>query len=187
MPHMPKGSFTGGVRGRKPVLKTPSGWPVTVRPASRHDQNTPMKIELPPITEGPWRHGVKAPYVIATTRPDGRCTELHTVTWGTPTGGLGWPDAMDPQNPHGLTPDAMEANARAIAALPELLQAIVTAAECPPPDHVELYDEEGVPGFRWTHPDGREWTEIDLFDGLTPAHSLIIATLEKAGCIITNR
>lgn len=32
--------------------------------------------------------------------------------------------------------------------------------ECGVPDKVSLYDEEGVEGWRWTAPDGTEWTEM---------------------------
>ena len=72
-------------------------------------------------TPGPWDVGCRRPYIIAVTRPDGRAQGPHVISAGEPTGGNGWPDSMDEANPHGFTPGSMKANARLIAAAPELL------------------------------------------------------------------
>ena len=84
-----------------------------------------MKITKPNITPGPWHHGYDGPYIIAGTRPASYATAKHVVTYGELTGGFGWPDARDPENEYGLTPEAMEANAKAIAVVPELIDFLI--------------------------------------------------------------
>lgn len=59
----------------------------------------------------------------------------------------------------------------------ELEAAIRIAVECGEPDRCSLYDEEGVEGWKWTHPDGREWTEIGSWDEQAPLHPLVVDAL----------
>jgi hypothetical protein len=54
-----------------------------------------------------------------------------------------------------------------------LREALVTSSECGPPDPCMLYDEEAVEGWRWTHPDGREWTELGEHRNYPPMHPLL--------------
>lgn len=70
-------------------------------------------------------------------------------------------------------------DARRIARLPALEAAYIEAvrclqvvSECGDPECTYLYDEEGVEGWSWTHPDGREWTEVGLHNETAPLHPL---------------
>lgn len=73
------------------------------------------------------------------------------------------------------------ATAKAIAALPALVEALLATATGSPPEKVSLYDEEGVEGWRWTLPDGRELHEIGAWDEDQPPHPLAVAALKLAG------
>lgn len=78
--------------------------------------------------------------------------------------------------------EEVAANARAIAALPDLIEANIVAIECGDPEKFYAYDKEGVDAWRWAHPDGREWAEISPHDDPAPPHPLIVEALLKAGC-----
>lgn len=67
----------------------------------------------------------------------------------------------------GLTPREI------LAQREELLEAFADAEECGTPGKVSLYDEEGIEGWRWSHPDGREWTETGDWMDHPPTHPLI--------------
>lgn len=41
---------------------------------------------------------------------------------------------------------------------------------CGEPEKLSMYDEEGVEGWLWTHPDGRQWSEIGSWDEPAPPH-----------------
>ncbi len=47
------------------------------------------------------------------------------------------------------------------------------AEACGEPDRVSLYDEEAVEGWRWTHPDGREWYAQGDWNEPPPPHPLL--------------
>lgn len=72
------------------------------------------------------------------------------------------------------------ANARLIAAAPDMLEACLVAVACGQPEKASLYDEEGVEGWIWNHPDGREWAEIGDWNEPAPMHPLIIEAIAKA-------
>lgn len=72
-----------------------------------------------------------------------------------------------------------EADARLIAKAPEMLEALRISALCGQPNSTILYDEEGVEGWLWTAPDGREWTAIGSWDEEPPPHPLVAAILEE--------
>lgn len=74
----------------------------------------------------------------------------------------------------------MHPDARLIAAAPELLEAAVVQHECGHPSPVSLYDEEGIEGWRWTHPDGREWEVVGDWSESAPMHPLMSAAIAKA-------
>ncbi len=80
----------------------------------------------------------------------------------------------------GAETQELEANARLIAAAPDLLAAIKIQHECGPPEKVSLYDEECVDGWRWTHPDGREWTETGDWNEPPPMHPDARRAIAKA-------
>ena len=63
--------------------------------------------------------------------------------------------------------------------LPDLIEAIVISHQCGFPCKVSLYDEEGIEGWRFDHPDGREWTVIGGWEEL-PMHPLVERVIEKA-------
>ena len=82
--------------------------------------------------------------------------------------------------------DDDEANARLIAAAPELVEALVIVHECGLPEKVSMYDEEGVEGWQWCHPDGRIWSEIGSWYEAPPMHPIARAALAKAGASPIN-
>jgi len=41
---------------------------------------------------------------------------------------------------------------------------------CGEPEPFSMYDEEGVEGWLWTHPDGRQWSEMGSWDKPAPPH-----------------
>jgi hypothetical protein len=67
------------------------------------------------------------------------------------------------------------AEVKYLPVIEKLVEAIRIAAACGQPECVSLYDEEGVEGFQWTHPDGREWVEIAYDDSIHPALDEAIA------------
>jgi len=77
-----------------------------------------------------------------------------------------------------MSEEAM-ANARLIAAAPELLEAPQIAHECGRPSRISLYDEDGVEGWEWSHPDGRIWTVTGDWSE-EPMHPLVVAAIAKA-------
>jgi len=76
--------------------------------------------------------------------------------------------------------DVAKANAHLIAAAPDMLAALHIQHACKSPEKVSLYDEEGVEGWRWTHPDGREWTAVGAWDEAPPMHPVASAAIAKA-------
>ena len=76
--------------------------------------------------------------------------------------------------------DEVVANARLIAAAPTMLDALQAAVACGPAHRVSLYDHEAVEGWRWDHPDGREWIEVTGDWSETPLHPLIEAAIDFA-------
>lgn len=60
-----------------------------------------------------------------------------------------------------------------------LREALHVVSECGGPCKVILYDEEGIEGWRWTHPDGREWTETGEWSKDPPLHPVARAALAK--------
>ena len=79
-----------------------------------------------------------------------------------------------------ITGDEASANARLIEAAPELLGALHIQHACGAPAKANLYDEEGVEGWHWTHPDGREWTAAGAWDEAPPMHPVVRAAIAKA-------
>ena len=71
-------------------------------------------------------------------------------------------------------------DAHLIAASPDLYEACKIQHECGDPEKVSLYDEEGIEGWTWSHPDGREWTEASPWDQDPPMHPVAAAALKKA-------
>ena len=59
-----------------------------------------------------------------------------------------------------------------------LVAAIIIAEECGEPEKTSLYDEEGVEGWRWLHPDGREWTEIGDWEAM-PLHPEVESAMSE--------
>ena len=72
------------------------------------------------------------------------------------------------------------ANARLIAAAPTMLEALQIVVACGNPSRVSLYDHEAVEGWRWYHPDGREWVEVTGDWSEVPLHPLIEAAVDLA-------
>ena len=72
-----------------------------------------------------------------------------------------------------------EANARLIAAAPEMLEALYIVDACGEPKRVTLYDGEAE-GWEWVHFDGREWHEIGCWEGGPPMHPAARAAIAKA-------
>lgn len=63
----------------------------------------------------------------------------------------------------------------------DLVAALKIMHDCGEPYKVSLYDEEGIEGWRWTHSDGREWTEMGSWNEDAPMHPVAEAALAKAG------
>jgi hypothetical protein len=61
-----------------------------------------------------------------------------------------------------------------------LVEALKIVHACGELEMVSLYDEEGVEGWRWTHPDGREWSEIGDWSESEPMHPIARAAIAKA-------
>src|SRR5690606_9601390 len=61
-----------------------------------------------------------------------------------------------------------------------LVEALEIATACGEPEKASLYDEEGIEGWRWTHPDGREWTETGDWSEPAPLHPVVRAALDAA-------
>lgn len=80
----------------------------------------------------------------------------------------------------GRTAEETQANARLIAASPELLEAINIMYLCGEPVEVSLYDEECIEGWRWDHPDGREWIEMGDWSERPPMHPVACEAIAKA-------
>lgn len=80
----------------------------------------------------------------------------------------------------GTNPKSALADARLIASAPDLLEAAIVQHECGPPSAVMLYDEEGIEGWRWTHPDGRDWEETGDWSEPVPMHPMMAAAIAKA-------
>lgn len=78
----------------------------------------------------------------------------------------------------------VEHDARAVAnllcAAPDLVEAIEVAHACGEPHKKSLYDEEGVEGWRWQHPDGREWSVMGDWREDPPMHPMLEDALAKA-------
>lgn len=72
------------------------------------------------------------------------------------------------------------ANARLIAAAPDLLEGAILQSECGYPEPSHAYDEECVECWRWTHPDGRTWFELGGHDEPPPPHPVLAAAIAKA-------
>ncbi len=66
------------------------------------------------------------------------------------------------------------------AAAPDMLEALEIQHQCGIPEKVSLYDEEAIEGWRWTHPDGREWTAIGDWNETPPLHPVARAAIAKA-------
>ena len=86
-------------------------------------------------------------------------------------------ESLDEFGRYGAIDD--EANARLIAAAPELLEALYIVDACGEPKPVELYDGEAE-GWEWVHPDGREWHEIGIWEDGPPMHPAARAAIAKA-------
>ncbi len=71
-------------------------------------------------------------------------------------------------------------DAKLIAAAPELLEALEIEFACGLPSRISMYDEEGVEGWLWVHPDGREWSEVGSWDQRPPMHPVARAAIAKA-------
>lgn len=78
------------------------------------------------------------------------------------------------------TPTIKLANARLIAAAPDLLEAAIVQQECGLPSKVTMYDEDGCEGWLWQHPDGREWMEIGDWSEPPALHPLMRTAIAKA-------
>ena len=104
-----------------------------------------------------------------------------------PIGGTNWLWVSAPGVPHLAWVDLEfvsmaqhEPNARLIAAAPTMLEALEVTVACGPPHRVSLYDHEAVEGWRWDHPDGREWIEVTGDWSEVPLHPLIAEAIELA-------
>lgn len=62
----------------------------------------------------------------------------------------------------------------------DLLEALEIQHACGAPTTASLYDEEGIEGWRWTHPDGRQWEEVGDWWSKPPMHPVARAALAKA-------
>jgi len=76
-----------------------------------------------------------------------------------------------------LIPVTMAEKDAEIARLRAALDALEVVLACGDPEKASLYDEEGVEGWRWTHPDGREWTAIGEWNEPHPIHPVASAAL----------
>jgi hypothetical protein len=83
-------------------------------------------------------------------------------------------------NGAGQSVEQAKANARLISAAPDLLEAALVQHACGEPEKVSMYDEEGVEGWRWAHPDGREWFEMGSWDEPPPMHPMMAEAIAKA-------
>lgn len=142
----------------------------------------------PKFTPGPLTvtHNDRRPYSIYILTADGKVAFSETLMCHS-TVDKSWQDALECRNfPHEDRDKARAMNERQLAnayiraAAPELYEAINVMHECGPPQAIVLYDEEGVDGWLWSHPDGREWDEIDWGDGSPPMHPVARAALAKA-------
>lgn len=67
-----------------------------------------------------------------------------------------------------------------LAAAPRLLEALEVVRDCGVPDKFSMYDEEGVEGWKWIHPDGREWVDIGDWNDDPPPHPIINEAIAAA-------
>ena len=115
-------------------------------------------------TPGPWQIG----------------KNFGSVVCDTPVPGIRGSDDTEYYGGHLIAESVTEANARLIAAAPELLEALHIQHACGAPAKANLYDEGGVEGWHWTHPDGREWTAAGAWDEAPPMHPVVRAAIAKA-------
>lgn len=78
-----------------------------------------------------------------------------------------------------LSDEDAEFIVRAVNCHDELLEAMRVVTSCGEPSKVLLYDEEGIEGWRWTHPDGREWEEAGDW-GEPAVHPIARAAIRAA-------
>lgn len=120
-------------------------------------------------TPGPWKYSDEC----VSTTDNGDyiiLAEVHS-TFGTDSFG---------EEPLMLGPEEREANARLMAAAPDLLEAAIVQQECGLPSKVTMYDEDGCEGWIWRHPDGREWMEIGDWSEPPTLHPLMRTAIAKA-------
>lgn len=117
-----------------------------------------------PHTPGPWKTGYSGHSVYGPDRDFGAGQTTHVIC-------ICRSPARTEEN---------KANARLIAAAPELLDALQIVRDCGQPTPVSLYDEEAIEGWRWTHPDGREWEEIGDHGAPPPLHPAARAAIASA-------
>lgn len=63
----------------------------------------------------------------------------------------------------------------------KLVEVLEVIEACGEPSKISMYDEEGVGGWRWTHPDGREWTSTGLWENEAPPHPIVREMLNEFG------
>jgi hypothetical protein len=63
----------------------------------------------------------------------------------------------------------------------QVFNALEIIVACGQAEKASLYDEEGLEGWRWTHPDGRDWTEVGSWDDGPPVHPVAKIAIELIG------
>ncbi len=116
-------------------------------------------------TPGPWRVDLAAYYPGTTS-----WLSIYCSSQSGPLAFVGGTPATD----------ECRANAHLFAAAPDLLEAAQVPHACGEPEKVSMFDEEGVEGWRWVHPDGREWFEMGSWDEPPPMHPMMAEAIAKA-------
>lgn len=121
-------------------------------------------MKRPQITPGPWKLSEDEMKVFQTSNVYN--SEGQTITLGSSA----------------LPQLERKANAKAIAALPSLLEALELQSQIEGPSMTLLYDEEGVEGWQWEHPaTGQTWTAIGQHDEPAPFFPPVESALKLAG------
>lgn len=133
-----------------------------------------LRADMKAGTPGPWRHGKAYRSVVSDSLS-------------------GYDDAenLRAYGGHLICESVQDHNLRRIARLPDLeaeylrlreaadalADAVAVASECEI-FKASLYDEEGVEGWRWDHPDGRHWYGMGVWENDPPLHPLVENALD---------